>query len=212
VYRLFYYPRNASWAPHLILKELGVEFELELVDRKVRAQKSKEYLRLNPTGRIPILVDNGQVISESAAIALYLGEKHPEGQLLPPSNSVERVLCYQWLFYLTSTLQPALMVYFYPNKHTSNASCSPSIVEAQENRITQMFNILDEKIGNRNYLVGNTITICDYFLFMLCHWGSEFKKSPLTFPNLARCLKGLASKTTFQKVCATEGTSLEMYQ
>lgn len=212
MYKLFYFPRNASWAPHLILKELGVDFELIFVDRKSQSQKTEDYLRLNPTGRIPTLVDGNQAIFESGAIALYLSEKHPEVKLIPSLDTPERALCYQWLFYLTSTLQPELMVYFYPEKHTDNTGYCSSIVAAQEDRITQMFSILDDQIGSNTYLIGNTITICDYFLFMLCHWGSEFKRPPLDFSNLARCLKGLASRVSFQEVCTAEGTSLEIYR
>ncbi|MGI5310016.1 glutathione S-transferase family protein [Rheinheimera sp. WS51] len=211
MYKLFYYPGNASFAIHLILKDLGVEYKLEFVDRKSQSQKSKEYLRLNPTGRIPTLLDNGQAIFESGAIALYLAEKHPEHQLLPPLGTTERASCLQWLFYLTSTLQPELMVYFYPEKHTTNATLCQSIVTAQENRIISMYGILNDQLGERDYLIGSSISICDYFLFMLCHWGSEFKFAPMKFPNLARCLKRLAHTETFQEVCATEGASLAVY-
>ncbi|WP_348650733.1 glutathione S-transferase N-terminal domain-containing protein [Thalassomonas sp. RHCl1] len=77
MYKLFYYPRNASWAPHMLLKEIGAEHELILVDRKSEQQKSSEYLKLNPTGRIPTLVDGDLVIAESAAICLHLCDSHP---------------------------------------------------------------------------------------------------------------------------------------
>lgn len=72
MYTLFFYPRNASWAPHMVLAEMGVDFELVLVDRKTNAQKSADYLLLNPTGRIPTLIDQDIVIFESAAICLHL--------------------------------------------------------------------------------------------------------------------------------------------
>lgn len=212
MYKLYYYPRNASWAPHLILKDLGLDYKLELVDRKTDAQKSEDYLKLNPTGRIPTLVTDNHVICESAAIALYLCEQHPEGNLLPPLGTIERSLCYQWLFYLTSTLQPELMLYFYPDKHTTNHSLSRSIIEAQEDRVAGMLSILNDQIGHRYYLVGHSISICDYFLFMLCHWASHFKKQPLTFTNLARCLKNLASMETFKAVCALEKTNIDIYK
>lgn len=211
MYKLFYFPRNASWAPHLILKALGVEFELELVNRKNYSQKAKKYLELNPTGRIPTLIDNDQAIFESGAIALYLSEKHPEGKLIPSLGTPERASCLQWLFYLTATLQPELMVYFYPENHTNNISYSTSIAEAQEHRITQMFSLLNDQIGEGNYLIGNSITVCDYFLFMLCHWASEFKHPPLNFSHLARCLRGLASIPSFQEVCSIECTCLKIY-
>ncbi|WP_353621792.1 glutathione S-transferase N-terminal domain-containing protein [Grimontia kaedaensis] len=69
---LFDYPRNASWAPHMMMVEMGLRHELILVDRKSNAQKSESYLKLNPTRRIPVLVDGELVIHESAAIGLHL--------------------------------------------------------------------------------------------------------------------------------------------
>ena len=75
MYTLFYFPRNASFAPHMLLAHLGVPYQLELVDRISAAQKSDAYLALNPTGRIPTLVDDQTVLFESAAICLYLSEK-----------------------------------------------------------------------------------------------------------------------------------------
>ena len=70
--RLHYSPSDASLAPHLLLEELGVPFELALVDRSVNAQKSPAYLKLNPNGLIPVLVDGDLVLYETAAIALHL--------------------------------------------------------------------------------------------------------------------------------------------
>lgn len=75
MYKLFYYPRNASFAPHMLLAEMQLDYELILVDRKTEAQKNPEYLTLNPTGRIPTLTVDGEPIYESAAICLFLCER-----------------------------------------------------------------------------------------------------------------------------------------
>ena len=74
--QLHYYPSNASMAPHLLLEELGVPYELKLVDRTREAHKSAEYLRLNPNGLIPVLVDGELVLYETAAICLHLSLIH----------------------------------------------------------------------------------------------------------------------------------------
>jgi glutathione S-transferase len=211
VYKLFYYPRNASWAPHLILKELGVDYQLELVDRKSEAQKSAEYLALNPTGLIPTLVDGDKVLLESAAIGFYLCEKHSETNLLPPIGHPLRQSCFQWMFFLTSTIQSELMIYFYPEKHTTDSKHSNSIITAQEDLIGKGLSLLDQQIAEQNYLVGNQITICDYFLFMMCHWASEIHRPPLHFKNLARVMRSLARRESFKEVCEVEGTSLAIY-
>jgi len=211
VYKLFYYPRNASWAPHLVLAEMGLTFELVLVDRKSNEQKSPEYLLLNPSGRIPTLSYEDTVIFESAAICLYLCERHPELGLIPVAGSPERAKFYQWLFYLNSTIQPELMVYFYPQKHTVGEE-TKKIVMAQESRVTEMFSLIDRELEGKNFLVGSNITVCDYFLFMLSHWSSGFSQPPLSFNHLGSYLRNIAKREAVVSVCAKEGTSLEMYK
>lgn len=211
MYKLFYYPRNASWAPHMLLKELVVEHELVLVDRKSEAQKGQEYLKINPTGRIPTLVDGERVIFESAAICMHLSDSHPESNLVP-SSPQERAHFFQWLFYLTTTIQPELMLFFYPEKHTELEICRKSIVENQEIRVSEMFELVDKQLSNFNYVAGNTLTICDFFLFMLSHWASGFKTGPLSFKNLGAHLRSLAKRPSIIEVCNIEGTSLEAYR
>ncbi|RYG15495.1 MAG: glutathione S-transferase family protein [Chitinophagaceae bacterium] len=212
MYKLFYYPRNASWAPHLVLKDMGVAHELILVDRKTNAHKNADYLALNPTGRIPTLVDGELVIFESAAICLHLCDQNPDSRLAPKVGDPLRAEFLQWLFYLNATLQPELMVYFYPNKHTTSAKETEHIVTAQEARITEMFALLDKALESKQFLTGNTPTICDFFLFMLCHWADEFKKPPLAFNNLSNCLRRVAKLPSVQAVCKIEGTDLAAYQ
>ncbi len=212
MYKLFYYPRNASWAPHLVLKELGVDHELILVDRKTNAHKSADYLALNPTGRIPTLIDGDLVIFESAAICLYLCDQNPQSTLAPKIGDSLRAEFLQWLFYLNSTVQPELMVYFYPSKHTTNNNHAAEIIAAQEARITDMFALLDKALEGKEFLVGNYLTICDFFLFMLAHWADEFKKPPLAFNNLRSYLGRLAKLPAMQEVCRIEGTSLKAYE
>ena len=83
MFKLYYYPNNASLAPHFLLHHVKADYELVLVDRKLNAQKSKAYLRLNHSGKIPTLVDGEQVICESAAICIHIAETFPEYELIP---------------------------------------------------------------------------------------------------------------------------------
>ena len=211
MYQLFYYPRNASWAPHMLLKELGVDFELVLIDRKSEEQKSQKYLELNPTGRIPTLIDGDAVIFESAAICMHLCDSHPEGELVPKVN-IERTEFFQWLFYLVTAIQPEMMLYFYPEKHVAQGACAKSIVRSQEQRVTEMFSLIDSRLANSSYLAGSKITVCDFFLFMLSHWASGFTVAPLSFKHLGAHLRKLTNRPSIIAACETEGTSLEAYR
>src|SRR5512142_475294 len=114
--QLHYHPGNASFAPHVLLEELGEEFELRYVDRAKSAQKSPAYLRLNPNGLIPVYVDGDLVLYETAAICLHLADTHPRAGLAPAVGTAERAHLTKWLMWLTNTLQPTLMVYFYPER------------------------------------------------------------------------------------------------
>ena len=81
--QLHYFPSNASMTPHMVLEELGVPYELVLVDRTNNAHHSPEYLKLNPNGKIPVLVDGELVLYETAAITLHLADTHAGAGLAP---------------------------------------------------------------------------------------------------------------------------------
>ncbi|MDQ2076265.1 glutathione S-transferase family protein [Marinimicrobium sp. ABcell2] len=211
MYKLFYFPRNASWAPHMVLHHMKVEYELVLVDRKTNEQKSESYLKLNPTGRIPTLVDGDLSLFESAAICLHLCDQNPHANLIPAIGNPDRPKFHQWLAYLTTTLQPELMIYFYPAKHTTDTAGELAIVAAQESRVAEMYSFLDEALEGREFLIGSNVSVCDYFLFMLAHWGSGFSRPPLSYPNLGAYLRRLAKRETVKAVCAVEGTDLGAY-
>ena len=210
MYTLFYYPCNASLAPHFILKAIKAPYQLELVDRKKLAQKSSHYLSLNPTGRIPTLVDGDFVLFESAAICLYLAEKHPEVSLIP-QDVKQRAVFNQWLMYLTSTLQTELMTYFYPERHTQNALIYDDIVRTQQTRLKDIFTLIDKELSNHSYLAGDSLTVCDYILFMLCIWADELQNPPMKFANLSGYLRMMATDEAIGEACKLENISLSAY-
>lgn len=199
-------------APHFILEALKVNFELITVDRKNNAQKSDEYLALNPAGRIPTLIDNELTLFESPAICVHLAETNPKSNLIPKVGDKNRALFFQWLMYLTNTVQAELMVYFYPQKHTTDDKSVNNIVQAQELIITDAFKLLDRELANKDYLIGQSISVCDYFLFMLAVWADEIENPPLSYGNLSRYLRHLAQDEAIINVCKKENLSLKDYQ
>src|SRR3954467_7896731 len=94
---------RALWS----LRELGVDFEFEVVNLRAGDHQRPEFLRLNPAGKVPVLVDGDVVISESAAIVLYLAEKYPEKKLLP-SDLTTRAQVYRWVMFAMTELEPPL--------------------------------------------------------------------------------------------------------
>lgn len=212
MYQLYYYPRNASLAPHFLLCHMGLNYELVLVDKKSNSQKSADYLKLNPAGRIPTLVDQGQPIFESPAICIHLCEQHPEHELMPPLGSSARPLFFQWLAYLNNTLQAELMVRYYPQRHTNDESTTPNVVAAQDDRIADALAVINEQLADKPYLLGEQLSACDYFLFMLAGWCLPVKKSPLDFPHLAGYLKRMSALPVIRAVSEVEDVDLSPFE
>lgn len=103
---------TASLVVHWLLLELGVDFELRQLDFDAREQKSPEYLALNPQGRVPTLLLDGQVLTESAAIAMHLADLYPQARLAPANGSAERAAYYRWMLFGAYTLMPAYRGWF----------------------------------------------------------------------------------------------------
>jgi glutathione S-transferase len=209
--QLHYHPGNASLAPHMLLEELGAPFELAFVDRANAAHKSAEYLKLNPNGQIPVLVDGDFVLYESAAICLYLADRFPEEKLAPPLQSPERAHFYQWLFWCTNTLQAMLMHYFYPERMVDDgdAAAAAQVKRHAEARAGTMLNRLDEQLASHggDWLLGSAFSAVDLYALMLCRWTRNFARPARSRPHLGPYLQRMLARPAVQRAFAKEKLS-----
>ena len=132
--------------------------------------------------------------------------------LIPKIGDSNRSLFFQWMMYLTNTLQAELMIYCYPQKYTTSVNALENIIETQESKITAMLEWLNKELEHKQYLVGNMISACDYFLFMLAVWADELTHPPLSFKYLGQYLCRLAKRDELIRACKTESFSLNDYQ
>lgn len=170
-------PGTASMAPHAALAEIGIEFELIEVDRET-AQTDPSYRALNPTGVVPTLVDGELVLSEAAAILLYLGDRFPEARLAPIEEE-DRPQYYRWLIFLTNTVQTGFLRFLYPERY---GDASVSSIAAEE--LGTHFNLVARELDGREWLVGKHRTGADLFLFMMTRWGRRLDPAAWERPNL----------------------------
>jgi len=209
--QLYYFPDNASLAPHLLLAETHADYSLVLVDRDSNAQKSKEYLKLNPAGRIPTLVHDDLVMFESPAICIYICEQDEHSKFIPPVGSSLRPLFFQWLTYLNNTLQAEFMVWRYPERHTLDVNSAHHIKASQDLRLVEVLTLLDEELSTKPFLLGDSVSACDHFLFMLALWCGRLSRPPMSFGNLQRFMREMSKRPAVQKVCEFEGIDLKHY-
>jgi len=205
MYKLFYYPGNANFAPHMMLEEIGAAHELVLVDRSVNAHKSPDYLALNPAGRIPVLVDGDLVLYETAAICLHLADKHPEAELAPALGSPERATFYRLLMFMTNTIQAEILAFFYTDRYTTDPDSVPAVRAGFVKRLDEWFGMMNDEVGAGPYLQGDFLTAADFYLFMLVRFGRFLPDPPHELGNLAPYVARLSEHPAIVRAGEAEG-------
>jgi glutathione S-transferase len=212
MYGLHYYPANANAAPHMLLEEIGAQYDLLLVDRAVNGQKSKEYLKINPMGRIPTLVDRDLVLFEAAAIVLHLVDAHPDAGLAPKVGTPERAKFYQWLTFLTNSLQEELMIYQYPDRLTGDDAAATAIVKrGAEARASAFLDVIDDHLkANGPLFLGNKLSAVDFYLVMLSRWARPMGKPPRSRASIAKLLDKVTALPSVRRAYEREGITDEI--
>jgi glutathione S-transferase len=177
--RLHYAPGSAAMAPHATLAEIGIPYELVLVERDEQGSPSGEYFALNPWGKIPTLEDGDLVLTESAAICLHLADRFPEARLAPLRATSERSELYRWLLWLSNTVQMTQLRHFYPHRYGTEG-----VKDAADADLAAHYDLIDAHLDGREWLVGDERTVADFFLFMLTRWGRNLEPAAWERPNL----------------------------
>jgi len=207
--QLHYYPGTAAMTPHILLREIGVPFELVLVDRMADAHKAPAYLKLNPNGLIPVLTDDKLVLYETAAICLYLCDSYPQAGLAPAVGTVARAHFYKWLAWLTNTLQTTLIVYFYPERwvNEGNVAGAAEVKAQAQRKVGVLLDQLDAELARHGgpWLLGEDYSALDPFAMMLCRWTRGFSSAPArNRPHLEPYLQRVLARPAVQQVFAAE--------
>lgn len=175
---LYWRPGTASMAPHAALAEIGADYRLVEIGRD-EAQGDEEYRALNPLGVVPTLLDEetSLVLTESAAILLYLGDRFPEAELAPADRAAAY---YRWLVFLTNTVQTAMLRFFYPERYGGG----DEVKAAAARDAGEAFDVVDRALEGRSWLAAEHRTGADLFLFMVTRWGRRLEHAAWDRPNL----------------------------
>lgn len=180
-YILYYSPDSANLIVRMALQEADVAYEARLVDRSRGEQRSSEFLRLNPQGLLPVLVhrratthsNNGSVadtvLFETAAICLYLIDRHP--LLGPGINHDGRGDLYRWLFYISNTLHADLRIRFYAERYMGDRDAG-HLRDMVSERILGHLQLLDRHIAAHNgiWMLDSGFSALDLYLGVCCRW------------------------------------------
>lgn len=196
--KLYEYPKSRSTRVQWLLAELELDYESVVVDLPAGEQFGEAFLAINPCGKVPVLVDGGTVITESAAICTWLAEKHAAGRLIPEAGSGPRANYYQWTFFCMAELEPCLWsmrkhMMIYPKQKRSR----PAIELAREEYLSNV-QCLERHIAETGYMLDTGFSVADIIVGYNLLWADSLKLLG-DCPNLSDYLERLIARPLFPR-------------
>ncbi len=198
-------PSTASLVVHWLLIELGIAHELRQLDFARGEQKADSYRALNPQGRVPTLLIEGQVMTESAAIAMHLADLHPQAALAPAPGTPARGDYYRWICFCVYTLMPAYRSWFYPDEPAGEACIASVQAHARDRLEAAWQQVATHLQGTGPYLLGDQVTTVDFLMTMLMRWSRNMPRPTDQWPALQAHARRMKDRPAFQETCRREG-------
>ena len=199
--KLYFSPNACSLASHIVLRELALPFELIRVDnQKKLTADGDDFLQINPKGYVAALqLDNGEVLTEGAAILQYLADRVPAAGLAPANGSWERVRLQEWLNFVSSEIHGGLGVLF--------KDAIPDEVKALfKATLFKRFAILVQTLERQDYLLGAQYSVADANLFVVLRWAGLFDIDLQQWPALAKFQQRVGERPAVIAALAAENS------
>ncbi len=198
--KLYSMPGACSLAAHIALREAGIAFELVKVSHRThKTSQGIDFDQINPKGYVPALVlDNGELLTENAALLAYIADLNPAAGLAPPGGTLERYRMSEWLAYVNSEIHKAFSPLF--------ARDAPEDMKQYARAaLTKRLGWLAQELGSKPYLLGEHFTVADAYLFVTLTWAPlvNFDLSP--WPNLMTFQDRVGARAHVIEAMAAEG-------
>jgi glutathione S-transferase len=197
--KLYYFRGACALSPHIALLEAGLPFTLVKIDSKTKKTESGEdFLAVNSKGAVPTLqLDDGRVLTEGPAIVQYIADQKPESGLAPRAGTFERYQLMEILNYITSEVHKSFSPLFNPE---SSADTKAAFVA----NLGKKFDWLSGFLGKKPYLMGDTFTVADGYLFTVLNWTAHVKIDLSKWPVLADYRSRIAQRPKVQEAMRAE--------
>jgi glutathione S-transferase len=200
--KLYYSPGACSLAPHIALREAERTFDLERVDlRAHRTASGADYFTINPKGYVPALqLDEGdsKVLTENAAILQYVADLAPERRLAPANGTFARYHLQEWLSFISGEIHKQFSPLFAPD--------TPALTEERaRTKLGERFGYVSRMLADRAFLMGDTFTVADCYLFVMLRWTERFEIDRHAWRNLDDYFHRVTQRPTVHAALGAEG-------
>jgi glutathione S-transferase len=198
--KLYYSPGACSLSPHIALHEAGLAFEPVLASTKThKLADGTDFYSINPLGYVPVLeLDDGTRLTEGAAIVQYIADQAPEKKLAPANGSIERYKLQSLLHFISTEVHKNFSPLFKPGT-------SPEAQQAAKDSIAGRLQWIDGQLAGKQYLMGDTFTVADAYLFNVTNWAAYVKLDLSPYTNLLALRERVAARPAVQHAMKAEG-------
>jgi glutathione S-transferase len=189
--KLYWAPRSRSFTALWLMEETGQPYERVLTDITTGAQRTPEYLAINPMGKVPALGDGDATLAEAAAICAYVAERYPESKLAPPLGDPKRAKYLYWLFFSPGCIEPAIV------QLATKIEMNP--VAAGWGEAQRVFDVLDAALSNGPWLLGDSFSAADVMIGSGLHYAVRLFKMVPARPSFDAYIARCAARPAFQR-------------
>jgi glutathione S-transferase len=186
MYTIYTSPGTGAFAAEAMLEAGKAPWKRELVDTEKDEHRSAGYLAINPAAQIPALIlPDGQLMTESAAICLFLGDAHKETKLAPQPDDPGRAAYLRWMVYLSASVYEADLRCYYSDRYTSDAKGADAVKSRAIEQMNASFAIIDEHLSRHEWLADQAMSAADIYLAMLASWHPDIPSLKHACPRVA---------------------------
>ena len=213
--KLYFSPGACSFVPHVLLQLSGAAYEPAMVKLHKGEQHGEEYKAINPRGQVPVLVDDGKVITQIVAIILYLDQKFPEAQFLP-TEPVARAKAIEVLAWMNNTVHPTFTHIFMPHKFSDQADVQAALkafnTQVYKGLMAELEDLVIKHASPSAWLSGARLGPLDAYALTLTRWGSLAGIDPEGYPSLWAYVNEVAKDSHVAQVIDRERLQLNLYK
>jgi len=202
--KLFYGKGACSRASHITLEEAGAQFEAIRMNLKDGEQRKPEYLALNPKGRVPTLVTDRGVLTETPAVLVYVAQTHPQANLLGPDDPFAFGQIQSFNSYLCSTVHVAHAHKQRGARWTDDPAALAALTANVPKTVAACFELIENEMFKGPWVMGDAFTICDPYLFTLAQWLESDSIDPKRFPKVYDHRNRMSERPAVQRAIARE--------
>ena len=204
MFKLYYAPATCALASHITLAEAGADYATERIDFKVNQQNSPDYLKINPKGRVPALVTDRGILTETPAMLAYIAQSFPQAGLAPLDDPFAFAQVQSFNSYLCATLHVAHAHKLRGARWATEESSFADMKRMIPKSVGACFALIERNMLKGPWVMGESYTICDSYLYTVALWLEGDGVDLASLPKVADHRKRMSERPAVQKVLAEE--------